>query len=866
MRLALLTIGLLATMAISAPAAIGATPRWIQLTPNASPPAGVDPMAYDAATGQLVLLDSVNGGTWTWDGSTWTPQTPSSSPSTRAYAVMAYDAGTKQLIMFGGQTGPNPLNETWSWTGSNWVKLSPASSPPALGDASLAFDPATGQLLLFGGNLPYGPIAQTWSWDGSTWTQLNPTTSPGARSAAPLAYDPATSQMLLFGGAASETPLGDTWSWTGTNWVQLSPVRSPSPRVGPALAYDSATKQLLLQEGTGNFGPPADQWAWNGSTWIKQALPAVVRPGRYGRTVVYDPGTNELVLFGGSDVNGQGLGDTWVWTPLRVQTVSLPAGAVGVPYSRTLQAISGTAPYTWSVSAGALPAGVTLSPGGVLRGTPTTAGTTNFTVTALDAAKPTATAATRVFNLQVFGSPRPSVWVGNSLNSDVNAFSLTASGNASPIATLSGAATGLNGIGALTFDPVGELWVASANNDMLEQFAPGAAGNIAPSQVVSGPNTGIVTPSGLALGATGRLYVTEAAANTVAIFPAGAAGNTPPVATISGPDTGLSGPRGVVISGGRIWVANQGNDTITAYPLTAAGDAAPAVSIGGAATQLSHPAGLGIGGTGSLLVANFFGASVLKFPLAGPFGNVSPKAVIGGPNAQLTLPEGVDSDTTGNVYAVNQDAGLNIYTPTGTTPTAVVSGPGTGIRAPGSVAVAPPLNLTTRMLPRAALGRRYAQRLSAILGQAPLRWRRVAGHLPRGLKLARSGNITGVARRAGRFHLTVSVRDSERHAQTATARVLLVVARAATITGVTPSRGPRRGGTKVTITGTGFSKSRGATAISFGRMHAPQVRCYSSRRCTLRTPPGRRGPSAVTVTVGGLTSRRSSLATYRYTG
>src|SRR5947207_2004376 len=92
--------------------------------------AAVRPLVGPAATGQLVLLDSVNGGTWTWDGSTWTPQTPATSPSARVSAVMAYDAATKQLILFGGQTGPDFLNETWSWTGSNWVKLSPANSPP----------------------------------------------------------------------------------------------------------------------------------------------------------------------------------------------------------------------------------------------------------------------------------------------------------------------------------------------------------------------------------------------------------------------------------------------------------------------------------------------------------------------------------------------------------------------------------------------------------------------------------------------------------------------------------------------------------------------------------------------------------------
>lgn len=54
---------------------------------------------------------------------------------------------------------------------------------------------------------------------------------------------------------------------------------------------------------------------------------------------------------------------------------TLPNGTVGVPYSQTITASGGTAPYVFSVTAGALPAGLTLTPGGLLSGTPTTAGT-----------------------------------------------------------------------------------------------------------------------------------------------------------------------------------------------------------------------------------------------------------------------------------------------------------------------------------------------------------------------------------------------------------------------------------------------------------------------------------------------------------
>jgi hypothetical protein len=571
------------------------------------------------------------------------------------------------------------------------------------------------------------------------------------------------------------------------------------------------------------------------------------------------------VLFGGATNATTSVGDTWVWTPLSVQTASLPAAAVGVPYSQTLQAISGTAPYTWSVSAGALPAGLTLSPAGVISGTPTTVGTASFTVTALDATTPTATPATRALTLQVSAGPKASVWVGNGANSNVNAFSLTATGNAAPVATLSGALTGLNGIAALTFDPVGELWAVSANNDAIEQFAAGATGNTAPRRVISGPGTGLVTPSGIALDSSGRVYVTEEAAQAIAVFPTGAAGNVLPVATISGPSTALSQPTGIVLSGGRIWVANQGNDTLTAYPMTASGNVTPSAILSGPSTQLSHPTGLGLDGSGNVLVANFFGASVLKFALAGPFNNAAPKAVIGGSDAQVNLPQAVDTDAAGHVYVANENGGLNVYTATGNAPTAIINGPATGLRAPGAVAVAPPLKLTTKTLPRAPLGRGYTQRLSAILGQAPLRWRLASGNLPRGLRVTRSGKVAGVARQLGRFHLTVSVTDSERPAQTAKARILLIVASAPTITKVHRSRGSHRGGSKVTITGTGFVTRRGATTVSFGRLRAPHVNCPSATRCTLRTPPSHRGVVTVTVTVGGLASRRSAQSMYRFT-
>ncbi len=66
---------------------------------------------------------------------------------------------------------------------------------------------------------------------------------------------------------------------------------------------------------------------------------------------------------------------------LTITTASpLPNGTVGAFYSQTLAASGGTPPYSWSVIAGTLPAGLSLSSSGVLSGAPTTPGAFNFTV------------------------------------------------------------------------------------------------------------------------------------------------------------------------------------------------------------------------------------------------------------------------------------------------------------------------------------------------------------------------------------------------------------------------------------------------------------------------------------------------------
>jgi hypothetical protein len=87
-----------------------------------------------------------------------------------------------------------------------------------------------------------------------------------------------------------------------------------------------------------------------------------------------------------------------VAVPLAINAITLPDGVAGTGYSQAFTATGGTGSLTWSATG--LPAGLSMSSGGVLNGTPTTAGTTSFTVRATDSGSP-AQIASASFSLRI---------------------------------------------------------------------------------------------------------------------------------------------------------------------------------------------------------------------------------------------------------------------------------------------------------------------------------------------------------------------------------------------------------------------------------------------------------------------------------
>lgn len=267
-------------------------------------------MAYDAATGQLILIDGFPDSnpllpslTWDWNGTTWTQLSPATSPPPRSSGSLAYDPADSSLVLFGGDGSDGYLQDTWTWDGSTWSEQSPATSPPAREDAAMAYDPSTSQLVMYSGiGTPAGenssqPLLDTWTWDGTTWTEQAPVTTPSLTPAGStpeevvsLSYDQASSQLVLFAGNtnAPAQEVSDTWLWSGSDWSDDTPTpTSPAADSAESMAYDVATSQMITVS-------DGETFSWADGTWT-DLNPSEEPPGV--GSLAYDNATGQLIWF-----------------------------------------------------------------------------------------------------------------------------------------------------------------------------------------------------------------------------------------------------------------------------------------------------------------------------------------------------------------------------------------------------------------------------------------------------------------------------------------------------------------------------------------------------------------------------------------
>jgi hypothetical protein len=87
---------------------------------------------------------------------------------------------------------------------------------------------------------------------------------------------------------------------------------------------------------------------------------------------------------GGNTIGGCSTAPAVVCPVITLAPLATPNGTVGVAYSQPITASGGAPPHTFAVTTGALPPGLTLTPAGLISGTPTAAGTFTFSISGID--------------------------------------------------------------------------------------------------------------------------------------------------------------------------------------------------------------------------------------------------------------------------------------------------------------------------------------------------------------------------------------------------------------------------------------------------------------------------------------------------
>lgn len=252
--------------------------QWIQRAFATHPSSGGGTaLVFDAARSQS-LLQTLQGETWTYNGSAWLLRASNQGPPPGVrIGGGCFDTARQQVVVVVGDQSTGL--STWEWSGTAW-SLGLVGGLPPRHSFSLAYDQARGQTLLFGGSQGGGgDYADLWTWDGAIWTQIY-NGGPTQRWAAAMAYDAARQTVVLFGGegrvAGQPRRLDDTWEWNGAHWQNHFGIVGPVARYFHAMSYDSRRQRVVLFGGATGQGQLLDTWEWDGIGWQQVIAPTAL--------------------------------------------------------------------------------------------------------------------------------------------------------------------------------------------------------------------------------------------------------------------------------------------------------------------------------------------------------------------------------------------------------------------------------------------------------------------------------------------------------------------------------------------------------------------------------------------------------------
>ena len=424
---------------------------------------------------------------------------------------------------------------------------------------------------------------------------------------------------------------------------------------------------------------------------------------------------------------------------ITLSTLSQTSVSEGASYSQTITATGGTGPYTYEVTVGALPAGMTLATNGNLSGTPTTEGTYTFTVKATDSYNSPGSASYTVSVLD--GTPAPS------------SSSATVAANSSANVITPNVTSATNYTVAIASAPA--HGTASASGTAIT-YTPTAGYSGSDSFTYTATNT-----SGTSTAATVSITVS---APTLAFSPAAGALSGGTVATAySQTVTAANGtaPYSYAITSGTLPAGlrlNTANGTISGTP-TAAGSTSFSIT----ATDAN----------GALGVASYSIGIVINAPVAGAVSatvaaNSSANPVTlnlsGGVAASVAIasaPAHGTASATGTAITYKPTAG---YSGPDSFTYTVTNASGTSTAATVSITVSAPtlaFSPAAGALTGGTVATAYSQTITAANGTAPYSYAITSGTLPAGLRLnTANGTISGTPTAAGSTSFSITATDA----------------------------------------------------------------------------------------------------------
>ena len=430
---------------------------------------------------------------------------------------------------------------------------------------------------------------------------------------------------------------------------------------------------------------------------------------------------------------------------ISISPTSLPSGSVGTSYSHTISASGGTAPYTYSISAGSLPPGLSLnSSTGAISGTPTAGGSYTFTVKATDAASNTAT---QTYSGVVIGAP-----------------TITVSPSTLPAATQNGSYSQTMSASGGTAPYTYAVTSGSLPSGLTLNSATGV---LSGTPTVYGSYSFTVTATDSSTGGgpyTGSAsYTLSVAASTPTITTSSVAGGTVGLSysqTVSA--SGGNAPYSYSISSGSLppGLSLSSSGIISGTP-TGGGSYTFTVKVTDAASNTATKTYSGV-----VIAAPTITVSPSALPAATQFIAYSQALAASGGTPTYTyavtsgsLPSGLALSNAGVLSGTSTVSGSFSFTVT-VTDSSGGSGPYTGTRSYVLTVTANSPTIVTTSLSSGEVGVAYSQTIGASSGTAPYTFSIASGSLPAGLTLSTAGTLSGTPAAGGSFAFTVQVKDA----------------------------------------------------------------------------------------------------------